>query len=392
MSNKSVDALKSQKRIYLVCCISAGLVVAGLAYLISGHDHPPLPLSAPKIDLPSDKINAQELWMARVDQENNVLQQKLKYLETVFLDGKKKEIEKEQENQSLKQEVARFKNEFATSLEAYNASSKQQRSLSNSQDPFAPVAEGGQPQRPARLPLQAVAMGRAKRNVAHVSKAIPSGTTVRALLVSSIDAPCGVYSNSDPQPVKLRVLDDGHLPKSVEAHLKGGLIIASAYGDISTERVYMRLERLTKVEANGEFIETNVTGFISGEDGKYGVRGVVVDKSGRIVANAAASGFMSGIGQFLNTTMISEQFDGCCNKGALGLPLLQEGGLQGASNAFDVLADYYINRAEQIKPVIQVTAGRIVDITFTHRAELGDLYTKDRVKAVREEARVENPY
>ena len=59
----------------------------------------------------------------------------------------------------------------------------------------------------------------------------------------------------------------------------------------------------------------------------------------------------------------------------------------GASNAFDMLADYYIKRAEQVMPVIQVTAGRIVDITFTHQTELGDLYTKEKVKEIRENSR-----
>ena len=59
----------------------------------------------------------------------------------------------------------------------------------------------------------------------------------------------------------------------------------------------------------------------------------------------------------------------------------------GTSNAFDMLSDYYIRRAEQIEPVIQVTAGRIVDVTFTHGAEIGELHMKDKIREVRERSR-----
>ena len=62
----------------------------------------------------------------------------------------------------------------------------------------------------------------------------------------------------------------------------------------------MRLERLSKVESNGEFLETSVTGFVSGEDGKFGVRGSVVDKSEKMVANAARSGFRGAWQHFTN--------------------------------------------------------------------------------------------
>jgi conjugal transfer pilus assembly protein TraB len=187
----------------------------------------------------------------------------------------------------------------------------------------------------------------------------------------------------------LRILDDGHLPQGVLAKVKNGLILASAYGDISTERVYMRLERLTKVQPNGEFVETEITGFVSGEDGKYGVRGQVVDKSACLVANAAYSGFFSGVSQFLNTTMVASLSNSSCGCGGnpFGWELLEGSGLQGTTNAFDMLADYYIQRAEQIVPVIEVTAGRVVDITFTHKAELGDLCTQDKVRQIRTRCR-----
>jgi conjugal transfer pilus assembly protein TraB len=42
----------------------------------------------------------------------------------------------------------------------------------------------------------------------------------------------------------------------------------------------------------------------------------------------------------------------------------------GISTALDRLSQYYIDRAEQLQPVIQVAAGQVVDIVFTEGASL----------------------
>lgn len=42
----------------------------------------------------------------------------------------------------------------------------------------------------------------------------------------------------------------------------------------------------------------------------------------------------------------------------------------GATTALDRLSQYYIDRAEQLQPVIQIAAGQMVDIVFTSGAEL----------------------
>ena len=49
----------------------------------------------------------------------------------------------------------------------------------------------------------------------------------------------------------------------------------------------------------------------------------------------------------------------------------------------DRLSEYYIKRSEQIRPVIQVCAGRIVDVTFSYSADVGDINTKTKIKTER---------
>jgi len=114
-------------------------------------------------------------------------------------------------------------------------------------------------------------------------------------------------------------------------------------------------------------MEQNVSGSIYGEDGKLGLRGRLVTKQGQILANALLAGIVSGIGKGVvyqsSTTGIT----------ALGTQFTdadpgkeyQAGIGQGVSNAMDRLAQYYISLADKTHPVIEIDAGRRVDIGFT---------------------------
>lgn len=337
-----------------------------------------------------DKIEPQDFWMTRVEEGNRILDQKIKYIEDMMLASKKEDDLLVQENNNIRQEIATLKYEIKQNndikqSEIININPKNISNTINNHETF--FSGTPPPSNLIRAPIIEICSEPAKRKVSHVNYSIPAGTSVKALLISSIDAPCSVSSTSDPQPVKLRILDNGHLPKNVNVILKGGIIIASVYGDLSSERVYMRIERLTQVKSNGEFIETAVAGYVTGEDGKYGVRGIVVDRSIDMVENAALSGFFSGVNQYLTTTakrslITNNEYEQINANG-----LMMQGGIEGTGSAFDMLTDYYIKRAEQIRPVIQVTAGRIVDITFTYGTDVGDIHVKSNIEVTRSSAR-----
>lgn len=356
--------------------------------------------------LPIDKSNPQDLWMARIEDEKQKTEKKVKILEKILIEKTKNEVQKEQENQLLKENFQRLKDEVKQELLNFKENSNSKSQYANSEvnysngqnqnfisytnDPFAHQKNRDEEtlQTP-RLPLTELIISDVQDQLQHVDRTIPAGTSVRAILVSSVDMPCGISGPSDPQPIKLRLVDDARLPKKVRVKLKGGILIASAYGDLSNERIYIRLERLTQVRSDGKFIETGVAGFVSGEDGKYGIKGDVVDKSYRMVENAALSGLFSGINDYLQASVshynepeYQISVGGLASSGANG----------GASNAFDMLTNYYIRRAEQIRPVIQASAGRLVDVTFIHSAELGDLYVQDKVREIRAKNRDEKEW
>ena len=411
MMDKSQKVLKRQRKHFIIVGVIICAFVLGFIHFVLQDLSPQKASKAHlKIDLPVDNINPQGIWMNKQDEkisqmesENKLLEQKVKYLEEVI--QKRKKID-EENLQSKKREQEVWKEEFKIRkeemLKEVDRRLKEDRewllkdkpklsfeeriepasqSLQSSSDYFSPPKIETEPAI-IRLPIREHILIEEPRKFMPVEEVVPAAVSVKALLVSSVDAVCGVYANSDPVPVKLRLLDDAHLPNGVKINLKGSLLIASAYGNISNERVYMRLERLTQVNSKGEAIETDVVGYVSGEDGKFGVQGIVIDRSVKIVKNAAASGFLGGVGQVLQSAVSRHPVDSF-NTYSVGTDIAQKGAANGASSAFDMLAEYYIRRAEQVQPVLQVNAGRIVDITFTHGFAKGDLNTKEKLKVIR---------
>lgn len=385
MNKNSKQVLSRQKRLFWgVAAISVVVVFSIGFFCMSRAEVPKQVIAQRKIELPVDKMNPQDIWMSKFETQNQLLDQKIKYLEEIVVEEKKAKEDSRKDKEHLKGEIASLKLELSqlASLPPVIEDFPERG------DPFLPPPKSDLADPEPFIPISEACMATPTSSVKNVANVIPAGTSVKALLVSSVDADCGVYSPNNPIPVKLRILDDGHLPKNVDVDLKGGIIIGSAYGNLSSERVYVRLERLTQVNESGDFVETEVAGYATGEDGKYGIRGTVVDKSEKIVANAAVSGLFgeasdiiqAAVGRWRIDTYLSTNQQSGNDPVAPGL-----GG--SAANAFDMLSDYYIRRAEQIEPVIQVGAGRIIDITFTHGADLGDFSTKAKIKNVRESSR-----
>ena len=221
---------------------------------------------------------------------------------------------------------------------------------------------------------------------------IPAGAFAKAILLGGVDASTSIQSASDPRPVLLRVTDFGTLPRRFKSDLKGCHVLAASYGDISSERVFMRLEKLTCVERKtGEVVEMNVQGYVAGEDGRAGLRGSVVDRAGESMRNALVGGFFSGMGSFLSQAHNPVTFsplNGLAQTNPLtNEGILKHGAAKGTSNALEKYADFYIKRAEQLQPVIQVAAGRPVDIVFSQGFAFGDSAIRHAVGKINDQKR-----
>ncbi len=206
----------------------------------------------------------------------------------------------------------------------------------------------------------------------HIRDTIPAGSFGQAVLLSGLDAPTGGLAERDPHPVLLELVDNGNLPNRYRHRVRNCRVVGSGRGNISDERAYIRLERLTCVLNNGEIISKEATGTVVGEDGKNGLRGELVTKQGQLIANAFLAGSLSGLGQAISQsyTTVSTSADGSVS--TLDPDKLVEAGLSsGLSNTMEKIADWYFKRAEEIYPIIEISAGRYVDLFLTEDLELG---------------------
>jgi conjugal transfer pilus assembly protein TraB len=202
---------------------------------------------------------------------------------------------------------------------------------------------------------------------------VPAGSFVKAMLLSGLDASAGVTSQSQPRPVMLRLLNEGTLPNHQHSHLNDCFVTGAGFGDISSERVYIRLERLSCARAHQRILDIPVYGYVSGPDGKAGVRGIAVWRENALLQRSFISGLFSGLGQGIaNATTPPLQTHSTLS----AHQLLQSGLTSGTSTALGKLADYNIRRAEQYQPIIEVSATPVT-VVFHTGFYLDDSKTND---------------
>ncbi len=211
-----------------------------------------------------------------------------------------------------------------------------------------------------------------KKKIRKVGEVIPAGSFVSGILLNGLNAPAGGKALSNPLPVLIRLTDLSILPNRFRVDIRDCFVIGAGYGDLSSERAYIRLETLSCVKESGEVVEKKVEGYVSGEDGLVGLAGRVITKQGQILARTLVAGFLEGISrafQYSGTNVIINP------QGAIQTVDPQQafriGLFSGAAEATKKLADFYMKLANQMFPVIEVNAGRKVDVVFLRSVELG---------------------
>lgn len=200
-----------------------------------------------------------------------------------------------------------------------------------------------------------------------VSTFLPVSFT-RGTLLGGLDAPTGGQAQSNPHPVLIRLSDNSVLPNRFRGEYRDCFVIAAGYGDISSERAYLRTENLSCVRPDGATLEVKIQGSVYGEDGKVGMRGRLVTKQGQMLANALLAGVVSGIGQGLatsSTTYSTSALGTIASSGGSGSDAYRAGIGTGFGKALDRLAQYYIKLAENTFPVIEIDASREIDVVIT---------------------------
>ncbi|WP_166895576.1 TrbI/VirB10 family protein [Massilia sp. CCM 8734] len=208
--------------------------------------------------------------------------------------------------------------------------------------------------------------GGAKKTVKTTQNYLPPGMFGQALLLAGLDAPTGGQAQSNPHPVLLQLHDLAKLPNRYRYDWAQCLVTGAGYGDLSSERGYIRTETLSCVSKDGKVLDVPLKGYIVGEDGKAGMRGRLVSKQGQVLGNALLAGVVSGIGTGLERSSSIQSISPLGSTTSIKPGQEFQSGIgSGVGKSLDRLASYYINLAEKMFPVIEVDAGRMVDIVIT---------------------------
>lgn len=394
MSLESIK--KNQMKVLYSLLGLLSVLVFGMGYLLFENDQSTVQKAnsykAPQVN-PTSQIDPKEIWVERLSQEALINQKRIdsleKGVETIVktLESKVEEpsvpLPANPQNatsdvvSSIRSDIKVLQNDDFIEKGKGQSSNFSNSPLPSTEETKKIVIKRAHTKGIQRTSLSLV-HSRGQKSLKTFDNTIPAGTFAKAVLLGGVDASTSIHASNDPRPILLRITDYGNLPRKFRSDVCDCHVLAATYGDISSERVYMRLEKLTCVESStGEVLEMNVTGYVSGEDGRAGLRGCVVDRAGESVRAAAVGGFIGGMANFMtqshnNPTTFSLQSGLSTTNPLSNGEILKQGVSKGATTAMEKYADFYIKRAEQMQPVISVEAGRLADIVFTQGVAFED--------------------
>lgn len=391
-----IDEKNRRKTIGLIIIILV-IIISGLAYYLFSYSvkhKPPVTQEVVKTKTP-DLLR--ETWLTQSSKQIESQEKELKELKNI--------VQKLQKQQQEKQRTIISPPTTTTSQSHKNKNKKEELSRVTQGYPSPPLPAGKtqqftivkqeQPQTqkptervltnliqvvkneaPKETPKEEKKLGEEQKEAKDKNVTIPPGSFLKAIILNGIDAPAGGKAQAGPLPVLMRVTNKAQLPNFWKADLKSCFLVGEGYGDLSSERAYIRVNTLSCVTEGGKVLEKGVQGYAAGEDGKIGLQGRVVTKQGAMLARTLVAGFVEGVGRAFKQTSqniyispvtgtASQQPISPSSSEALRLGI---GG--GASKAAEKLAEFYMQVARQMFPVIEINAGREVDVILLKKVEL----------------------
>lgn len=186
----------------------------------------------------------------------------------------------------------------------------------------------------------------------------PSFMTAKTL--SGIDAMTNKESLTMPETIMLMIDAPAVLPNHIKKDLKGCYVVANANGNLAKERVQLQVVRLSCMSADGAyFIDEEVLGFASDNDGKRDLSGNVVSRAGTntallFVASAVgAIGNQAALSTVTQTTNLSTGTETQTFEASKALQAGLGMGVKDATNEYKkILVDYI----RQASPVVEIGA------------------------------------
>jgi hypothetical protein len=193
----------------------------------------------------------------------------------------------------------------------------------------------------------------------------PAGSGARGVLIT------GVYATQgNAYPVLIEVVGPFYeTMRRTNDKLQNAFIIGEAVGDISSSRVYVRLQKIS-VYLEGEDRPRTfpVYGWVTDTDGgEYGVKGRVTRRDGSFLALAIISSFLGGVGEALQaagtiTTDITGGGGVYQTQQIDTTKIWEVAAASGLSRSAEQLSQRFMDRADELQPVVHVQPGIIIDV------------------------------
>lgn len=401
------EEVRRKQRLLLAGVAGAGLILSSFWIFSGDGDSEKLgedgvsEVTVSTKDLVNRNLSQQE-WMALSENRFQSTENQLK-----SIDGQNRRLEMlTAQVETLKGQNQAMQADGQRVLSAYQAENEQLRRQINERRTAAPPAPGpgalygpngpqayqrpdgaaGGPGRaaaggPSEVKLVSFSSGEtgnatrvAKGNTTYTDSVnyLPPNSFARAKVIVGVDASAGVNSQTDPLPVVLRVTgparsvyQNGRL---LTTRIEGCLVNGAARGDLSSEKVYVKLQKMTCPQPGGRYAVSEVKGFLA-FGGKTGVRGRVVSREGSLVTQAFIAGLAGGFGRGFsaNANSVFQGTNITTNgqREKLSTGEILEGGFgEGMAQTGDMVSKYLIERAEQYQPVIEMPTGIDVEIVF----------------------------
>ena len=201
---------------------------------------------------------------------------------------------------------------------------------------------------------------------------IPPGSFAQVALLSGVDSGTSEYTRANPQPILLRVQDNAVLPQGNYA-TKSCFVLGSSYGDLSSERVFIQLSRITCVDkSRGMMLTGTINGFVTDADSIQGLKGNVIRRDGQLLGKAMLSGFASGLSEVAasaGTTQVTT-VGGAINTALDTDRILETGGMKGIGSTMELISKQYLEEAKNMFPVISINGGRVGTMVLTQGSTL----------------------
>ena len=382
---------RKQRLNFLLVLLGGSLAISVLIVFLSGEENKSStteePLEAQSdehetIELGTDGTKGETKWQnfleESIEEEGNKRKQQIDILKNTLVnttDAHKEEANKE--FGEIKFRLAHALNEI-DKLKANNQTIRSNLTL---------LEKDKEALMPAELGITSVLENIETKAPVSSFNYIPATSYVSGYLLGGIAVSTSVNAASEPIPVVIKLTSRGNLPANFAVDIKQCRLLASCYGEISSERAIVRAEELVCEDKDtGLIISTKVAGVIYGDDGANGIHGTVVSMADKHLKNAFIGGVLSGLsttakgrGEFSITPL------GAVSAKKRGVKDMAEEGLMGGtSSAAEKLADYHIRLAENISPIIMVPGGTKVDVMFTRSVQIGSFDIEQAINLERE--------